>query len=160
MNRKWYVAYGSNMNIDQMRYRCKDAELIGIGVLEGYELEFRHYASIKEVPCTTIPAPVVIWSISEEDEKNLDVYEGVAHSLYFKKSVSVKLTVPITQPGSSEGAKESLEALVYIMTPDKYASKAPTEGYYQSIVEGYQANGIGLEPLLIAMLQAPGDLTP
>ena len=36
-----YVAYGSNMNLEQMAYRCPDAKVVGTGVIKGYILMFR-----------------------------------------------------------------------------------------------------------------------
>ena len=40
-----YFAYGSNINLDQMAYRCPAAQVVGPVVLEGYELLFRGNAS-------------------------------------------------------------------------------------------------------------------
>ena len=37
---KLYFAYGSNMNLDQMAYRCPAAEAVCTAKLEGYELFF------------------------------------------------------------------------------------------------------------------------
>ena len=42
---KLYFAYGSNINLDQMAYRCPAAQVVGPVVLEGYELLFRGNAS-------------------------------------------------------------------------------------------------------------------
>ncbi len=39
--KKLYVAYGSNMNILQMRHRCPAAEKICTEILKDYQLEFR-----------------------------------------------------------------------------------------------------------------------
>jgi len=39
--KKLYVAYGSNLNKNQMRYRCPTAKFYGIGELQGYELQFK-----------------------------------------------------------------------------------------------------------------------
>ena len=36
-----YFAYGSNINLDQMAFRCPDATVIGPVTLENYELLFR-----------------------------------------------------------------------------------------------------------------------
>ena len=36
-----YFAYGSNINLDQMEYRCPDASVVGPVVLDNYELLFR-----------------------------------------------------------------------------------------------------------------------
>ena len=33
---KLYVAYGSNLNKEQMRYRCPTAKFVGTGIIEGY----------------------------------------------------------------------------------------------------------------------------
>ena len=41
MSRKEYFAYGSNLNFDQMVYRCPEATAVGIAKLNGYELAFR-----------------------------------------------------------------------------------------------------------------------
>ena len=38
---KLYVAYGSNLNKEQMRYRCPTAKFVGTGIIEGYELQFK-----------------------------------------------------------------------------------------------------------------------
>ncbi len=37
----YYVAYGSNMNVDQMKVRCPEAKAVGTTFLEGYRLLFR-----------------------------------------------------------------------------------------------------------------------
>ena len=34
---KLYVAYGSNLNKEQMRYRCPTAKFVGTGIIEGYD---------------------------------------------------------------------------------------------------------------------------
>ena len=41
MSRKEYFAYGSNLNFEQMAYRCPEATAVGTAKLEGYELAFR-----------------------------------------------------------------------------------------------------------------------
>ena len=41
MEEKLYFAYGSNINLEQMAYRCPTAQVVGPVTLEGYELLFR-----------------------------------------------------------------------------------------------------------------------
>ena len=41
MSKKLYIAYGSNLNLKQMKYRCPTAKLVGKGVVENYELQFK-----------------------------------------------------------------------------------------------------------------------
>ncbi len=43
MNGRKYIAYGSNLNREQMAQRCPDAKVIGSGMLKDYELLFRGY---------------------------------------------------------------------------------------------------------------------
>ena len=40
MSRKEYFAYGSNLNFEQMAYRCPEATAVGTAKLDGYELAF------------------------------------------------------------------------------------------------------------------------
>ena len=48
---KLYLAYGSNINLDQMDYRCPDASVVGPVVLENYELLFRRGGFATIAPC-------------------------------------------------------------------------------------------------------------
>ena len=38
---KLYVAYGSNLNMSQMKDRCPTAEFVGTGIIQNYELQFK-----------------------------------------------------------------------------------------------------------------------
>ena len=38
---KIYFAYGSNLNLEDMKVRCPTARLLGAGRAEGHELMFR-----------------------------------------------------------------------------------------------------------------------
>ena len=33
--KKYYIAYGSNLNVEQMRYRCPDAKVVGTAEING-----------------------------------------------------------------------------------------------------------------------------
>ena len=75
MSRKEYFAYGSNLNFDQMVYRCPEATVVGIAKLNGYELAFRRgYLTI--LPKEDASVEGLIWSITDHDESQLDCYEG------------------------------------------------------------------------------------
>ena len=65
---KYYVAYGSNLNREQMAHRCPDAKLVGTGMLSNYEMVFRGNKSnaVATVePKKGMEVPVGIWEISE-----------------------------------------------------------------------------------------------
>ena len=40
MKRKLYIAYGSNLSVEQMAVRCPDAEIMGKAVLKDWTLRF------------------------------------------------------------------------------------------------------------------------
>lgn len=44
--RRLYIAYGSNINLEQMAYRCPNSKIVSKEMLKGYELEFRGVATI------------------------------------------------------------------------------------------------------------------
>ena len=74
MEKRYYIAYGSNLNIPQMRYRCPDARVIGTANLDGWELLFKgsktgSYLTVE--PKTGSTVPVAVWEVSEADEQNL-----------------------------------------------------------------------------------------
>ena len=126
--KKYYIAYGSNLSVEQMAQRCPDARIVGQAVLEGWELAFKGCATI--LPNKEKNTPVLVWEISAEDEKNLDIYEGFPH--YYRKE---KLEVEVVR----ESAEPlTVTAMVYIMEHD-YGQKMPTPYYYRVLHEGYKA---------------------
>ena len=80
MNEKrYYIAYGSNLNVRQMRMRCPHATILGTANLKDWELLFKgsrtgSYLTIEE--CENGTVPVVIWEVTAADEAALDRYEG------------------------------------------------------------------------------------
>ena len=63
---KFNIAYGSNLSVEQMAFRCPDAIIAGKAVLHDWKLAFGRHATIE--PCPGSEVPVLIWQISEEDE--------------------------------------------------------------------------------------------
>ena len=145
-NTKYYIAYGSNLSVEQMAHRCPDAKVVGTAVLPGWQLLFKGCATIEPNPSRN--TPVLIWSISPADEKNLDVYEGFP-SYYFKKNLEVDVT-PI-----DGGEPVKLNAMVYIMDEKNYCH-APSSYYYQILDEGYRRFGFDLSLLHLALEDSVG----
>ena len=124
---RFYLAYGSNMNKEQMFNRCPDAKVVGKSYLEDWELTMPSHANIE--PAKGKKTPVLIWEISERDEKNLDRYEGYPNS-YDKKELVI-----------SVGEKE-LSAMAYVMTVKRKSSKWKVgEEYLAAIIQGYEDAG-------------------
>lgn len=135
--RKLYVAYGSNLNIEQMSRRCPDAYIYGYGYLNNWELIYRgsktgSYASIRRKKGSRVP--IALWSISARDERNLDRYEGYP-VFYQKYNIYVEL---------SDGFKK--KAMVYIMDPSRRVGR-PSEVYVNTIRQGYYDCGLDLDYL-------------
>lgn len=128
---KYYVAYGSNLNLAQMKQRCPGAKLIGTGVVRGYELQFKGrslaFATIGKAKDSTVP--VGVWTISPYDEVSLDHYEGYPNH-YTKQNISVEM---------DDG--RTIEGMVYIMNP-KFGFGLPTENYFATVYEGYEDCGL------------------
>ena len=75
--KRYYIAYGSNLNVGQMRMRCPHATILGTANLKGWELLFKgsktgSYLTIEKSEDGTIP--VVIWEVTAPDEAALDRY--------------------------------------------------------------------------------------
>ncbi len=139
-SRTLYVAYGSNMNIEQMNWRCPSAKVVGTGALKGYQLTFRGgrdsaVATVEPDPEGVVP--VVLWSITPDDEAALDRYEGWP-TFYRKARVNVDF----------DG--KSVSAMVYIMN-DGHPRGKPGAYYYSVILDGYKANGLDVEYLRAAV---------
>lgn len=131
MRKKYYLAYGSNLNIEQMKLRCPTATVIGTGYIDGYELLFKgsktgSYLTIEPHPLGKVP--VGVWSVTEADEKALDFYEGFP-AFYYKKDITlaVKMTNGRTRP---------VHAFVYIMHEDRRLG-LPTRHYVDTCLKGY-----------------------
>lgn len=79
MNKKLYIAYGSNLNLGQMADRCPTAKVVGASELMDYRLLFRgaHAGAVATVePYKGGSVPVLVWEIAPADEAALDRYEG------------------------------------------------------------------------------------
>jgi gamma-glutamylcyclotransferase (GGCT)/AIG2-like uncharacterized protein YtfP len=125
---KIYLAYGSNLNLEQMSHRCPYATVIGTAELENYRLLFRGRRSgaVATVePYEGRSVPVLLWEITPRDEEALDIYEGFP-TLYRKETVEVSL----------DG--RPVKAMVYIMN-EKYPAGTPSAGYYDTILTGYNS---------------------
>ena len=111
MAEKLYFAYGSNINLEQMEYRCPAAKAVGPVILENYELLFRGNAKGSGV--ATIASKEgsqvhgLLWRITPACEQSLDFYEGYPR-LYEKEQVTVR-----------DDRGRQLTVMAYVMTGDE-----------------------------------------
>lgn len=83
-----YIAYGSNINLEQMKYRCPHSKVVGTSEIKDYELEFRGVATI--VPSKGATVPVLIWELDDMDLPTLNRYEGYPR-LYRQEKMTFEL---------------------------------------------------------------------
>ena len=69
-----YMAYGSNLDKQQMACRCPNAKAKGVMLLPDWRLVFRGVADI--IPAKGYFCPVGLWQITGRCERSLDIYEG------------------------------------------------------------------------------------
>lgn len=134
--KRYYLAYGSNLNIAQMRFRCPAARVVGTTIIKDYELLFKgsktgSYLTIEPMIGASVPAAV--WEVTAADELALDSYEG-APTFYYKK----EFVLPVK--GIETGRIRKLTAFVYIMHEDR-SIVLPSSQYVRTCLEGYRAFG-------------------
>ena len=130
MKKTYYIAYGSNLHLGQMAYRCPNATIVGTSELKNWRLMFKgsrsgNYATIE--PCIGESVPVLIWELTSADERSLDRYEGVP-TFYFKQ------TIPVYVNG------QEIDAMAYLMRLDAKVGY-PSTRYIDTLLVGYESFG-------------------
>ena len=149
MNKKrYYIAYGSNLNIRQMRYRCPGAKPIGISAIPDYELLYKGsktgaYLTIEPKDGSLVP--IAVWEVTADDEKRLDIYEGYP-KFYYKKEVRLPIRL-------ASGKIRKVTAFVYIMHEERSIA-IPSMTYIRTCEEGYRNFGFDVKYLDRAYLRS------
>lgn len=141
MKERLYLAYGSNLNLEQMSFRCPTARVVGPVLLQNYKLVFRGHsggavATIERAVGSSVPC--LVWSIQPSDEEALDRYEGYPF-LYTKRSLPVWLD-----------DRGRVDVMVYVMCARRPVGP-PGEFYLNTILQGYRSAGFDPQFLLNAM---------
>lgn len=134
--KRYYIAYGSNLNVKQMKVRCPLAQIVGTSTIEDYELLFKgsktgFYLTIEKKNGSKVP--VAVWKVTPSDELALDRYEGFPN-FYYKK----EMTLPIK--GIKSGEIRNRKVFVYIMHEDRPLG-LPNASYISTCIEGYRNFG-------------------
>jgi hypothetical protein len=144
--KRLYIAYGSNLNLPQMAFRCPSAKPVGTSELKGYELLFRggrHGGVATVEPKEGSNVPILVWDIKPDDEIALDRYEGYP-SFYDKQRMDIELN------------GKAVSAMVYVMTPGHEAGY-PSRHYLNVIAEGYTSAGFDHD-ILSAAIERTGEV--
>lgn len=153
MSKKYYLAYGSNLSMRQMAFRCPDAVYVGTAKIADYQLLFKgsltgSYLTIEKKRGRKVP--VLVWEISEADEQRLDRYEGYP-TFYYKKEMRLPVKSLFT------GEEKEVDAIVYVMH-EKHKKGCPSHDYYEVCWEGYHRFCFDEEILQQALIDSVGKL--
>ena len=119
-----YFAYGSNLNHERMKERCKNSKYIKNVFLDGYKLSFcainGNYGVANIVKKKDSKVPGGVWKISANDEKELDYYERFP----------IKYTKDFF---TLNGVK-----VMFYIIKRQYSFKSPQRWYVDIINQGYK----------------------
>ena len=148
--KKFYLAYGSNLNVEQMRTRCPYAKVVGTALIADYHLLFRgsktgSYLTIE--PKADCCVPVAVWEVTALDEKNLDRYEGFPN-FYYKQDFRLAVR--------TESGEKELDTFAYIMHENRPLGM-PDRWYVHTCLAGYRAFGFDPNYLERAIQESRGE---
>lgn len=140
---RFYIAYGSNLNREQMAMRCPAAEIVKATYLTNYRLMFRGrgtaVATVEKHAGGMVP--ILIWRLKPSDEQALDIYEGYPH-LYRKEMLWVTVN------------GRRAQAMIYIMNEAHHPYGTPSRSYFDTIKQGYKESGFDDKILRRAVLDS------
>lgn len=156
---KYYLAYGSNLNLSQMFWRCPHARVIGYTFLPGMRLVFRgsktgSYLTVEPGEAAA-PAgvPCGVFAICDGDELALDRYEG--YPVFYQKQT---LRVPeVMAVGTKDVVLRDIDAMIYTM-PTDHPLGLPSTGYWRTCKQGYRDFHFGLRHLEKALFDSRAGL--
>lgn len=121
--KRYYFAYGSNMELRHMAFLCPGARARGKGALADHRFIINAQGYATMIRSEFRRAFGVLWTITEEHEAALDDYEGVASLLYRKT------TVPVLHESGI-----GVEALIYLANNQEPGHPEPE--YLDQILAG------------------------
>ena len=145
MSNPLYFAYGSNMNLGQMRYRCPGAELEGRATLRGYRLAFGGRSRTWGGAVATIvrdrasEVDGILYRLPRADLECLDRFEGHP-CVYVRAPLRVR---------DEHGRRR--QAQVYAL-PEVYGHGSPGPEYLGVLWLAYDRHGFDSGALVSAAL--------
>ncbi len=131
-----YFAYGSNMDVEQMRVRCPASQVIGTARLDGYRFRINRRGVATVVAEAGAVVWGVIWDLTREDERTLDGYEGVPSGLYSKEEIRVDALRCLD-------LSDGIRALTYVAADSR--SGVARAGYVERVIEAALHHGLPQE---------------
>lgn len=137
-----YFAYGSNLDIVDLRRSCPRAVAIGAARLDGYRLCFprgsltRHcaVAGIRAADAETVWG--ALYRINAVDEAALDAREGFVHT---RARAQNRYNRGLVEVISAQG--RAIDAITYFATPQPDPGR-PSPAYLEHMIRGAKAHGL------------------
>ncbi len=114
-------AFGSNMDLAQMRERCPASKPLSAALLRGWRFRITRHGYATVVPEAGAAVHGLLWDLTAQDEARLDAYEGTAEGLYSK----IRLAAELPTGGS-------VNAMVYTMNDAEPGDPMP--GYLEDVI--------------------------
>lgn len=136
MTTNLYLAYGSNLNLEQMRFRCPNAKVVGYTYLPERRLVFRgsqtgNYLTLDDAPgARSIPCGV--FEITDSDLVFLDWYEGYPR-FYQRRILPVDY---VWNVNTHQTMLKDVKAMIYLMRPGHPLGQ-PSKSYWATCMQGY-----------------------
>lgn len=146
-----YFAYGSNMDIQQIKERCADAEIVGSGHLPGYALCFPRMSVKRKCGVSSVEPFAggevwgVVYRLTATDLALLDRNEGYQSGRDRHLNSYTRLPVTVTMNGVAT------EMQTYFAEPQS-GTFLPSAAYLQHLRDG--ARHHGLPDSYLALLDA------
>lgn len=133
----YYLAYGSNLNLNQMMERCPSFRIIDSLELDGYRLAYKgsndFYSYLTIEKCEGSKVPLGLYELSIFDVAALDRYEGYP-TFYSKEYIDVVVNGKVKK------------ALIYVMN-NYFGYRIPSREYVDTCMQGYDDFGFDKEIL-------------
>ncbi|MER9880998.1 gamma-glutamylcyclotransferase family protein [Mesorhizobium sp. M0118] len=150
-----YFAYGSNMDPEQMRERCPDAEAVGIGLLQEYDLCFPRLSKNRNCGVSSVEPRAgsntwgVVYRLSAPDIIRLDKSEGFRADRHADENAYNRVEVIVTLNGIPA------KVHTYIATRQD-GVPLPNAAYLKHIRDGARHHGLPADYLARLELLAHG----
>jgi len=138
-------AYGSNLNEEQMRWRCASAQVEALAVLPNHALAFGGHsrrwggavASVVRRPGERVEG--LLYRVTPSDLRVLDLHEG--HPFAYERSVKVV----------TDARGRHRRAQIYVQPPNTFEPVLPQLAYFRVLLNAYGRLGFDIERLAAAV---------
>jgi len=148
-DRMLYFAYGSNLNLIQMRSRCPSAQFVAIASLPDYSLCFPRYSRSCRCDVASIVSAVdnrvwgAVYRLDEIDWCALDTAEGFRSDRDPARNSYQRVDITVLKDGHPA---EALDVLTYIAQPQpNFVPCGPSDEYRALILGGARYWGLPAE---------------